>query len=128
MKPDERICRQPMPSDGVPAVDERHARVGVVDERVGERHPGRARADHEVVDVDERRHLPSSRRMTTRGKPSVSSASSIVATSSKLVAGLTSMPTWPAATTTPRARLRQTHRLKDRPAFGRQVLLAVRPD
>ena len=44
--------RQPMPARRCTAVHQRDADVRVVDQRVGERHPGRARADHQVVGLD----------------------------------------------------------------------------
>ncbi len=40
----------------VAAVDDCDANVGVVDQRIGERHPGGAGPDYEVVGLDTARH------------------------------------------------------------------------
>jgi hypothetical protein len=46
---DKRARVQPMSTDTVPTVDHDHADVRMVDQRVRERHPLRARADHQIV-------------------------------------------------------------------------------
>ena len=46
---DERVRVEPMPAGRVPAVDQRDVHIGVIDQRVGERHAHRARADDEIV-------------------------------------------------------------------------------
>ncbi|GAB3251904.1 hypothetical protein GCM10027448_17540 [Nocardioides dilutus] len=56
MEPDERVGIEPVPAGTVPPVDQGDRDVGVVDERVGERHPGRACADHDVVGIDRVAH------------------------------------------------------------------------
>ena len=65
MQPDERVRREPVPAGAVPPVDQRDADVGVVDQRVRERHPGRARADHEVVGFDQAGHRTRNHRRWT---------------------------------------------------------------
>ena len=54
MQLDERVGVEPVAADAVPTVDDDHPRVGVVDQRVGERQAGGARADHEVVGLHTR--------------------------------------------------------------------------
>ena len=49
MQADEGVRVQPVPSHAVPPIDHDHADVRMIDQGVGERHPGRARADHQVV-------------------------------------------------------------------------------
>ena len=56
MQPHERVRVEPVPARAVPPVDQRDPDVGMVDQRVGERHPGRARPDHHVVGLDHARH------------------------------------------------------------------------
>ena len=56
VQPDERVGLEPVAADAVAAVDQGHAYVGVVDQRVGERHAHGAGADHEVVGLDGARH------------------------------------------------------------------------
>ena len=56
VQPDEGVGLQPVPADAVATVDQRDARVGVVDQRVGERHPDGAGADHEVVGLEGASH------------------------------------------------------------------------
>ena len=56
MQADERVGVEPVPADAVPAVDQGHPDVGVVDQGVGERHAHGARTHHEVVGVDRARH------------------------------------------------------------------------
>ena len=56
MQPDERVGVEPVPADAVAAVDDRHARVGVVDQRVRERHAHGAGPHDEVVGFDGARH------------------------------------------------------------------------
>ena len=56
MQADERVRLEPVPADAVATVDQRHADVGVVDQRVGERHPHGAGSHHEVVGFDRARH------------------------------------------------------------------------
>ena len=51
MQLDERIRVQPVPAGRVATVDERDVDVGMVDERVGERHAHRACTHDEVVRV-----------------------------------------------------------------------------
>jgi hypothetical protein len=54
MEPDERIRVQPMPTCTVPTVDHDDADVGVVDQRIRERHPHRAGADDHIVSFQHR--------------------------------------------------------------------------
>ena len=49
MQLDERIRVDPVPADGVAAVDDRDLGVRLGDQRVGEGEAGRAGADDEVV-------------------------------------------------------------------------------
>ena len=56
MQPDEGIGLEPVATDPVATVDECDARVGVVDQRIGERHAAGPGADHEVVGLDFPRH------------------------------------------------------------------------
>ena len=56
VQPDEGVGLQPVAAHAVPPVDQRHAGIGVVDERIGEGHPHGSRAHHEVVDVQRARH------------------------------------------------------------------------
>lgn len=56
VQPDEGIGVAPVAADGGTPVDERHAEVAVVQHRVGERHAGGPRADHEVVGLRGPRH------------------------------------------------------------------------
>ena len=56
MQADEGVGLEPVPADAVAPVDQGHAHVGVVDQRVGERHPHGPGADHEVVGLDTVRH------------------------------------------------------------------------
>ena len=58
MQPDERVGLQPVPADAVPPVDEDHADVGMVDQRVGERHARSTCTHHQVVGVEGARHAP----------------------------------------------------------------------
>ena len=56
MQPHERVGLEPVAADTVAAVDEGDAHVGVVDQRVGERHAHGPGADHQVVGLDCARH------------------------------------------------------------------------
>ena len=56
VQPHERIGLAPVAPDTLPAVDERDPDVGVVDQRVGERHAGGAGPDHQVVGLHGVRH------------------------------------------------------------------------
>ena len=56
VQPHERVRLEPVAADAVATVDQRHAYVGVVDQRVGEGHAHRTGTDHEVVGVDGARH------------------------------------------------------------------------
>jgi hypothetical protein len=49
MKADVRIDVQPMPPGGVTTVHDRDGRIRMPEDRVGERHPRRPRADDEVI-------------------------------------------------------------------------------
>ena len=49
---DEGVGVEPVPADAVPAIDQRHPHVGVVDQRVRERHAHGPGADDEVVHVE----------------------------------------------------------------------------
>ena len=53
---DEGVRLEPVPADAVATVDQGHADVGVVDQRVGEGHPHGAGAHHEIVGFDSARH------------------------------------------------------------------------
>ena len=59
MQPDEGIRIQPMPAGGMPLIDQYDADIGVVDERVDERHTRCPRADNQVVRVKHPRHVRS---------------------------------------------------------------------
>jgi hypothetical protein len=52
MQPDEWIRRRPVAARRVVAVHDHNRGCCLSDERVGERHAQRARADHEVVRLD----------------------------------------------------------------------------
>jgi hypothetical protein len=52
----EGVGVQPMSADTVPPVDHHHADVRMVDQRVRERHPRGAGADHQVVGLQELHH------------------------------------------------------------------------
>ncbi len=45
MQADERIGVKPLPADAVPPINQSHSHVGVVDQRVRERHAHRTRPD-----------------------------------------------------------------------------------
>ena len=49
MQLDERIGVLPMASGAVPMIDERDVDIGMVDQRVGERHAHGAGADDQIV-------------------------------------------------------------------------------
>ena len=70
MQPNEGIRLEPVPSRTVPAVDEGHPRVAVGDQRVGESHPRRAGAKHQVVHVEGPRHHVTIARTAAGGPPS----------------------------------------------------------
>ena len=53
MQPHERVVLQPVAAHPVTPVHQRDAHVRrMVDEGVGESHPHRAAADHQIVDID----------------------------------------------------------------------------
>ena len=56
MQTDEGVGVQPVPTDAVTSVDHGHADVGVVDQRVCERHAHGTGADDEVVSLQAARH------------------------------------------------------------------------
>ncbi len=56
MQPDEGIGVQPVPTDPVAPIDQGHPHLGVVDQRVGERHAHGAGTHHEVVGLDHAGH------------------------------------------------------------------------
>ena len=59
MKSNERVCAQPMSADAMPTVDQDHADVRMIDQRVGERHAHGTRAHHQVIGLKYRlRHAP----------------------------------------------------------------------
>ena len=63
MQSHEGVRVAPVPADAVAPVDQGHAYVGVVDQRVDETHAHGPRTDHEVVGIDRVRHAydPSTR-------------------------------------------------------------------
>ena len=59
MQPHERVVLQPVAANSVSPVHQRDPHLRrVVDEGVGEAHPHRAGADHEVVDIHPSDHSP----------------------------------------------------------------------
>ena len=56
MQSHEGVRLEPVSADAVPAVDQGHADLGMVDQCVGERHPHGPRTYHEVVGFDPGRH------------------------------------------------------------------------
>ena len=56
MQPNEGVCLEPVSADAVTSVDQGHAHVGMVGERIGERHPHGAGTHHEVVRFDRAHH------------------------------------------------------------------------
>ena len=56
MEADKGVRVQPMAADAVPTVHHDHADVRVVEQRVRERHPRRARADHQIVGLQHLDH------------------------------------------------------------------------
>jgi hypothetical protein len=56
VQPDERVGVEPVAADTVSAVDQRHPDVGVVDQRVGERHAHGAGTHDQVVGIDRPGH------------------------------------------------------------------------
>ena len=63
---DEGIGVEPVPADAVPAVDDRHAHVGVVDQRIRERHARGAGPHHEIVGFDSACHWSTQARRRRR--------------------------------------------------------------
>ena len=74
MQPHERVGLEPVAADAVPAVDQRDAHVGVVDQRVRERHPGGPRADDQVVGLDAR---VTGNQSTSRGTASITACQAL---------------------------------------------------
>ncbi len=70
MQPDERIGVAPVPTGGLPAVDQGDAYVGMIDQRIGECHAGGPGSHDQVVGFHCARHVSPKHGLSARERPS----------------------------------------------------------
>ena len=51
MEPDEGIRVKPVPADSEPPIDHDHVDVGMIDQRIHERHTHGTGADHQIISI-----------------------------------------------------------------------------